>query len=806
MYIADILLVVSSLLLISMIAASAYRHLAVPYTVLLVILGLSVTLLADSFELPDISWLSQLSLTSDLVFFVFLPALIFESALSLDARALLKNLIPILTLAIMGMLISVALVGIGVWWSLGLPIMVALLFASLISATDPVAVVALFKKLGAPSRLMILIEGESLMNDATAIVLFSTLLLMLEESHFSLILGLEMFEHFFWVFLGGAFVGVLIAGVISELLVRLFHGNQSIPVVLSLCLAYISFIVAEHILHVSGVMSVLSAAIYLNIAGLSRLSKNTIENIHTTWAVIVLICNSLLFFLIGLSVHLISLMHFWQPILWAIFAVYIARAVSVYLLLPLSAENISWPERHIMWWGGLKGGLAIAIVLSIPDSLPEKELLIILTVGVVLTSLLVNASTLRWLMHCLKMDVLSLTEEAELKETQLQVNQSVDKILHQFTHLHLLDIDIGHSVESSLHDTLGEQKITLSNEQLIKQVHLHALRAETKEIKYLYEIGLVNYYTLISFKSILRTDQGHSIDYLKSMGVGWLQPSRLLDFEKMLIHRLSEKEWAKSILTKYQARRFSNKMLHDMAGVLMAYKALKAIEEKEKLSGNKELLKPIREIYSMRLLRRQNRLQYFSEHYPLFYQQYESFLFQKIALRYSLQLVRTSYEDGVISAKVWQMIHKKLSDSLQHVAASHHSLRLTERHGWIQKVPLFASLSLDVLVEMAKMASYVNFLPKDVLFYQEDPCDSLYIILSGEVLVLEGGETSELNSSLLTVGDLIGLSTVLPHAPHRATLIAKTYVTCLRLTKKNIIQLSQENPELEQCLNSVERH
>jgi CPA1 family monovalent cation:H+ antiporter len=793
MYIADILLVASGLLLVSMIAASICRHLAIPYTVLLVTLGLSVTLLADTLGLPNVYYLSQLHLTSDLVFFIFLPALIFESALSLDARALLKNIIPILTLAVIGMLISVILVAIGVWWSLGLPIMVSLLFASLISATDPVAVVALFKKLGVPSRLMVLIEGESLMNDATAIVLFSTLLLMLGEYQFSFMLGLDVVEHFFLVFFGGVFVGAVIGGVITELLVRLFHGDQSIPVVLSLSLAYTSFIVAEHILHVSGVMSVLSATIYLNIAGLSRLSKNTIEGIYTNWAVIVLICNSLLFFLIGLSVNLVSLVQFWPAILWAVLAVYIARAVSVYLLLPLSAEKVTWAERHIMWWGGLKGGLAIAIVMSIPDSLPEKELLKVLTVGVVLTSLLVNASTLRLLMRFLKMDILSLTEQAELKETQLQVNQSVDEILQHFTHLRLLDSGIEHTVESSLHETLSSKEIALSNEELIKQVHLHALRMESKEIEYLYDIGLVNYYTLVSFKSILRTDQQHSIDYLTAMGVGWLQSSILLDFEKMIIHYLSEKEWAKSILAKYQVRRFSNKILHDIAGVLMAHRALKAIEQKEILNNNKALIKPVKDIYLRRLLRRQNRLQYFSEHYPSFYHQYEAFLFQKIALRYSLKLVQKSYEEGVITAKVWQTIQKKLNESLLQVASSRQTLRLADRHGWIKKVPLFAALPLDLVVEMEKKASYVNFLPKDVLFYQASACDSLYIILSGEVIVQQSKGSSEAQRTLLKEGDLIGLSVLLPHTRHKATLIAKTYVTCLRLTKKNIIQLLRDN-------------
>ena len=142
MPLADILLITSGLLLLAMVAASVCRHLPIPYTVLLVLLGLVVNFLATDSGVMDLLDFREFHLTPDLVLFVFLPALVFETALSLDARALVKNLIPVLVLAIIGMLVSVVLVGVGVGWSLGLPLLVALLFGSLISATDPVAVVS----------------------------------------------------------------------------------------------------------------------------------------------------------------------------------------------------------------------------------------------------------------------------------------------------------------------------------------------------------------------------------------------------------------------------------------------------------------------------------------------------------------------------------------------------------------------------------------------------------------------------------------------------------------------------------------
>ncbi len=806
MTLPDIILIMSGLLVLSMIAASLCRHLAIPYTVLLVILGLMVNFFSNDVPILNLHHFKQFRLTPELVLFIFLPALVFESALSLDARALLKNIVPILMLAIFGMLVSVLLVGLGVGWSLGLPLIIAFLFGSLISATDPVAVVALFKELGVAKRLNVLVEGESLMNDATAIVLFNILLMLLVADHFSFANGVQAAGQFFKVFFGGIVVGVCTGIFVSELLVRLYHGNQSIPVVLSLVLAYFSFILAEHELHVSGVMAVLSAAISFNRVGLSRLSRPAIDSIHITWEFMVLICNSLLFVMIGLSADLVQLANNWQAIVWAVLAVYIARAVSVYVLIPLttrsfSLADISLAEQHIMWWGGLKGGLAIAIVMSIPDTLPEKPLLESLTLGVVLVSLLLNASTIRWLMHFLKMDLLSKSEQAELKQSMQQVNHSVDTALHQFATLHLLDNALEFSVESKLHSTLDVAQISLTNDQLVRYAHLQALHAETMEIEYLYEIGLVNYYTLVSFKDILRVDQRHSIDYLKAMGEGWVQPNPVVDLERMIIHILSEKNWAQGLLTAYQTRRFANKILHDMAGILMAHKGIKTIHKMIDEGLDADLIKPIQQIYQKRLKRRQNRLHYFSENYPMFFRQYEAFVFQKVALRYSLQLAQKNYEKGMISAKVWQLINHKLTDSLEQLASFKMSLPIVNRHAWLNHVPLFENLPVPFLKQMANEAKYVNYLPGDSIFYQGDVGDSLYILLSGKVAVYILNEAGE--NTLVAErgeGELIGIRALRKNSNRSATVVAKTYVTCLRLSAKDILRFAAESDALAERL------
>ena len=166
MPISDLVLVIMGLLTVAMLAASIGRNLPIPYTVFLVVIGMLLAGLAG--PVPALAPLQEFRLTPDLVFFIFLPALIFESALNLDARRLLKDIAPIFVLAAPALLISTALIGVGLGAYLELDLTLALLFGALIAATDPVAVVALFKELGAPPRLTTLVEGESLFNDATA--------------------------------------------------------------------------------------------------------------------------------------------------------------------------------------------------------------------------------------------------------------------------------------------------------------------------------------------------------------------------------------------------------------------------------------------------------------------------------------------------------------------------------------------------------------------------------------------------------------------------------------------------------------
>ena len=281
MPVSEILLIAMGLLTVAILAAGLFQRLSIPYTVLLVVIGIALSELQHVW--PSLHVLDNFKLTPELVFFIFLPALIFESGLSLDARQLVKDIAPVLTLAVPALLISTTLVGYALWFLLDLELTTALLFGALISATDPVAVVALFRELGAPLRLNILVEGESLFNDATAIVVFGILLAMVMEGTSVGFASTTMsIVEFIFVFLGGAVVGMLIGLIVSEMLFRL-KSNVSAILTMSVVTAYASFIIGEHLLHVSGVIATVSASLTLSIYGMTRIPVNVKPVLIETW-------------------------------------------------------------------------------------------------------------------------------------------------------------------------------------------------------------------------------------------------------------------------------------------------------------------------------------------------------------------------------------------------------------------------------------------------------------------------------------------------------------------------------------------
>lgn len=386
-----------------LIAASAIavvaKYLRIPYTVSLVLGGLLLSLLRLPFLSPLQPDQRPHWLTPDAILILFLPALVFEGSVKIDVRDLLRDYAPLLVFANVGVLVSTLATGYLIHWAIGLPILIALLFGAIISATDPISVLAIFKNLRMSKRLSVIIEGESLLNDGTAVVVFQILLAGVVGGGLSIGKGIE---EFLLAVVGGAALGSVL-GYAGNKVMQTMNDPQ-IEITLTTIVAYGSYLLANH-LHWSGVIATASAGLIVGNFGLKKgMSAQTRAALESFWEYLAFVMNSLIFLLIGLEVQLDSLAHAWRPILFAIAAVVIARSVSIYLLAPVSnmfAETIPLRWQHVMVWGGLRGALALALALSLDNTFPYRDRVLDLTFGVVVFSILLQGLTIKPLLRIL---------------------------------------------------------------------------------------------------------------------------------------------------------------------------------------------------------------------------------------------------------------------------------------------------------------------------------------------------------------------------------------------------------------------
>jgi monovalent cation:H+ antiporter, CPA1 family len=356
------------------------RYARVPYTVGLVIVGLVIGLVPGH---------PQIALTPDLIMLVFLPALLFAGAWTYPTSQLRRNWLPIALLATLGVLISVFVSWLVLCRIFGLPVQTALLFGAITAATDPVAVVAVFKSLRANSELSAIVEGESLFNDATAVVAFKvTLLLSVVATHAS---ATAPIVDFIELLGGGALVGLVI-GVAGLLVLRL-TDDYLIEAMGTLVIAYGSYFIADR-LGVSGLIAVIVAGMFLSRIG-ARLGTFTLtrQSVNQFWEFMAFIANSMLFLLVGLAINLGDMRSSLVLAAWGIGAVVLARIISVYGLSALSGSlgrrmPAAW--QHIFFLGGLRGALSMALALSLPSSIAQRGLLIDMVFSVVLFTIVVQ--------------------------------------------------------------------------------------------------------------------------------------------------------------------------------------------------------------------------------------------------------------------------------------------------------------------------------------------------------------------------------------------------------------------------------
>jgi len=431
-------------ILLGIILRRLLKNTAIPYSVALLLLGMLIGSMLD-FELTtpifnevkaSFSLASQLD--SNLIMFIFLPALVFESAFSLEVHLFKRMLSQIALLAIPGLIICTLFTALlSMWvlpWEWTIP--TALMFGAIVSATDPVAVVALLKEMCSRARLQTLLEGESLLNDGTAIVLF-TLFLTLATQVKPEFNTLAVIIEFFRVVLIGVVIGAVVAGISLAFIGSLFNDSL-IEIALTLVLPYVVFYLSEHVFHASGVVSVVTLALIYAGPGRTRFSPEVMEHMHHFWHTLSYLFNTLIFILVGLVVSTrlgVADLANWEYLAIIFMGILIIRTVVIVGLMPILARigiGLTKEKSIVLIWGGLRGAvsLALALIVATNESLDSqlRDQVLFLTSGIVVLTIIVNGSSMRFVMAKLGLDKLPAAKQKTLAKVQDKVSDEILKV------------------------------------------------------------------------------------------------------------------------------------------------------------------------------------------------------------------------------------------------------------------------------------------------------------------------------------------------------------------------------------------
>ncbi|MEN8147349.1 MAG: sodium:proton antiporter [Campylobacterota bacterium] len=442
----SILLFVVASLSVGALLKMLMRNSRLPYTVVLLLVGIAAggmnhfglfgteTVVSGIFTQVG-------NIDPHLILFLFLPTLIFESAYSMEPHLFFRIAPQITLLAIVGLIISMVLSALAVSWLLSWGMGVALLFGALISATDPVAVVALLKEKSSRKRLETLIEGESLLNDGTAVVFFS-LFYGFALGTTTEVKALPVIGEFIWVVSAGLIIGSAIGWAVLWIIGKLIN-QPLIEITLSVAAAYITFFIAES-LHVSGIVALVALALMFSTLGRIRISPEISHFLHQFWEMMTYMANTMIFLIVGIVI--MTHTTFDSPQLWVTLGILyilliLIRGASVLILMPILKRigvGVTRQKATVVVWGGLRGAVSLALALSLAqDEAIEQQLreqILFLTAGIVFLTIVINGSTMEWLLHLLKLDRLPLAKEASVQKARKALNEEMNIFLKTLAH------------------------------------------------------------------------------------------------------------------------------------------------------------------------------------------------------------------------------------------------------------------------------------------------------------------------------------------------------------------------------------
>ncbi len=812
-------------IIIALLMGAAVRHLLrktpLPFTVWLLIIGLAfgVMLRLGWFSITHIgsiavdfgifdrafSWAGNID--PHIIMYVFLPTLIFEAAFAMDVHTFKKSAVNATILAIPGIIIAMLLTagiviviersgyGLEGWgWAY------ALMFGAVASATDPVAVVALLKELGASKKLGTLIEGESMLNDGTAIVLFMLFFTMVSGGDTS---GSAIGE-FFKVAIGGILVGVII-GTISIRWVRKVFNDALVEISVIVAAAYITFFICEYFLHVSGVLGLVALGLAMASVGKTRISPEVEHFLHEFWELFAFIANTLIFIIVGVVIaEQASITGENIVILLILYiGVHIIRALVILLFYPImkrTGYGLPKKDAIIVWFGALRGavGLALALMVAGETMIPEeiRGQFLFLTAGLVLLTLLVNATTIGALVNKLGLTKISPAKKLiQINAQKYLYNSSVNALEKTKTDRYLSRAN-WQAVEEYLPEKVEEGIEADVKIDTIAEYRRRVLQKEKSSYWHQFKDGLLAPSAVMGLSDTIQKilDEGGLIplSQRKDLEESW-KTAWWLDIMLKLpfLRALSRRYFFEQISVSYDSAR---------AFVQAQEDALKLIESmhrglKSESVGNQEedakILNILEEEITENRMLGQTFLRNLRKNYPEIYTAVATRQAIRTLLNYEKHTVERMQKNGQLESGEAHKIIDEIEERMKRLMDSPPVISMPETEQQLRESALFKDLEADCLEYILPKFQTRMYSVGDRFIKENAPSDGIYFIARGNVRITYRGKDID----ILGRGDFTGEIASLT-GNRTADVIAESPVTVFWTSAKEIHKAVEKFPSL----------
>jgi CPA1 family monovalent cation:H+ antiporter len=703
-----------------------------------------------------LSIFNYIEISSDAFLIVFLPVLLFETALAMNVRRLIDDLGPILLLAIVAVFVSTACVGLVLAQYSGFSLVICLILGAIVATTDPAAVVGIFKEVGAPTRLSTLVEGESLLNDAAAIAVYTFMLALLSQSGEGA--SLLLIPAFLKMFLGGAVTGFLL-GRLTCLSFVWLRGWPVAEISLTLSLAYFAYFVAEHYLHVSGVVSTVVAGLVVGSTGRTRMAPLTFENLSQSWHQFGFWANSLIFILAAMLIPKMTEHATWINLFYVALvfgATLFARGIVVFGLLPLMSwlrvgTRVSTSFRVVIWWGGLRGAVSLALALAATEhsSLPEeaRSFIAISVTGFVLATLFLNGLTLQPLIKLLGLNALTAKERALSNQAVIVTTALIQQETDQLAKSEAVPASAHKRVHQVFDQALLQAgEIQLADFSEAEKFELGLLILARREFERYFNVlkhDIID--RRLAEKLLGRAERLE--DLVRTSGLEGFRSgvSRALRYPRRF--RQALRVYERFGVQTWLAYELSQRFIALMSTRSIAQQLLEFAETKLPEIIGPSATAQVAQAHRERLELVREALHALELQYPT----YSLWLQERYLGRIARGLEREKYaemlEQSLVSGEVYADLLEKADARWEFLEQDQPLDIEMSANALVARVPLLSELPAQALSEVTKMLTPRLFLPNQLIWGAQLPPFGLYIVASGAVTVLlPDGTHAELGS------------------------------------------------------------